>query len=108
MIVGLLAGASYAGYANSRPEHPVDEIARETACRSGNICERGPVAVEVDPFERSYQFELSSGTLFVECRWAFLLVGEVECSTRHEGMREPKGQAGERPPHELGRGGRSR
>lgn len=108
MAVGLLAGAAYAGYANSRPEHPVDEMAQQAACRTASVCESSPRAVDVDPFSRSYQFDLSTGTLFVECRWAFVLVGDVECKTRHEGMPAPRANEGERPPHQLGRGGERR
>lgn len=103
ILGGVCAYAAYAGWAHTRPTHPVDAQAEQIACEELSTCGSSSWSLDASPFERRYAFETSQGPVSVSCRWTWLLWGEVRC----EGHRSPGPgvvpKAPERYPHEIGR-----
>lgn len=74
MVVG------YVGYTNSQATHAVDGLAGAAPCEQLRVCgQLEPRSVASTPFERRYQYATAQGDVEVTCRWAYLMVGEVDC-----------------------------
>ena len=107
-VVALLAVA-FQVYVNTAEDHPADAKAEAIACRQLGTCtaaEYDRHERRVSPFQRTYVFETSRGTIEVRCRWPYVLYGEPECTGEREGVMNRELPAGDQPPHATKRSAR--
>ena len=106
VAVVLLLGVGVQAYLNTVEEHPVDQQAQQIACQQVGTCAEGEYegfAKKRTPFQRTYTWQTSRGTVEVRCRWPYVLWGDPECKAEVEGVPKVVPPAGGHRPHETPR-----